>query len=213
MNKEIKESETHNEPSLEKPPKKWWQWVLLYPTFVIFLIGSIPTATKMIQSFRLGVPYTKVDDAETQSRLWQTNFDCVQSAAFSSKTTRSGVEIASTVCESGDVLLKGKRPDWQHPQYHWVAWSDVASIKNDGSEVSLESKPPSAPKISKALWTSNDNQFRIMPVQYGPILMCQVFVNQGILRQRYSTPNGCFDQFINVYTGWVIGTQPAPCFC
>ena len=36
-------------------PRTWWQWVLVYPTLAVTLIGSIPAAKELILSTRAGL--------------------------------------------------------------------------------------------------------------------------------------------------------------
>jgi len=224
MNDSVTEvvSETPVPESPAPTPKinRWWQWFLIYPTLAISLMGAIPTVIKAIESWQLGVPISRVDDAKVQASLWQINFDCVQKTIFTSVTTEEGVQISSAVCNTGDVLLRGKRPGWQQFQYRWVAWSDVAVLtsgKTDiGSNAFHDSENALQPHTTNALWVSDTHheQPRLIPIQFGSgIVMCQVFIGDGILRQRIQTPQGCFDRVINTYTGWVLGTYPAPCSC
>ena len=34
-------------------PRKWWQWILVYPTFVIALVGAVPTFKELYDSPKL----------------------------------------------------------------------------------------------------------------------------------------------------------------
>lgn len=102
----------------DKAPRSWWQWFLVYPGLLIAVIGAVPTYIEAIQSYSFGVPFGRSADARVQSRLWQENFDCTAKATFTPIVNRDQVSIASAVCESGDVLLAGKRPGlWRSPRF------------------------------------------------------------------------------------------------
>ena len=179
-------------------PKKWWQWVLLYPGLVIAVVGAVPTYYELGRSHYLGVPFGKSADAEEQNRLWVENFECTKTAAFNKAVNKKQVEISSAVCESGDVLLSGKRPGWDKPQLRWVSWAEVApsSVENTHS-------------ASFGVFGNAQADDRIILAQGNVI--CQRWVGPGLLLQRIGTAQGCFDQVINTYNGWVVSTRPAPC--
>ncbi len=71
----------------------------------------MPTYLEVIKSYWLDVPFGRSFDAQEQNRLWEANFDCTQKATFTSMTNKQQVEIGSFVCDSGDVLLRGRRPE------------------------------------------------------------------------------------------------------
>jgi hypothetical protein len=175
-------------------PKRWWQWLLLYPGLAVAILGAIPTYREAFRSYSRDVPFGQSFDAEEQNRLWQKNFECAKKANFSPITNKQKVEIASVVCESGDVLLRGRRPDWEQPQVRWVSWNYVApSLDIIKSANASESTPLI---LAQAPTTS---------------VLCQRWVSPGRLLQRVATREGCFDEVINTYNGSVIGRRPAPC--
>lgn len=182
-------------------PRKWWQWLLIYPGIAVSVLGSVPTYTEAVKSYSLGVAFGRSFDAKEQNRLWQENFDCAQKATFATITTKHKVEIGSAVCESGDVLLRGKRPEWDKPQLRWMSWTEVAS--------------PGQPDTKKSGWlfellgTAHAAGAELLLAQASVI--CQRWVGNGLLLQRIGTPTGCFDQVINTYNGLVVSSRPAPC--
>ncbi|MDC0953155.1 hypothetical protein OAR92_00630, partial [Porticoccaceae bacterium] len=49
---------------------------------------------------------------------------------------------------------------------------------------------------------------------YGPVVLCQNWINNVLFVRRVSYPNqGCFDETINTFTGQVVNVSPAPCYC
>ena len=185
-------------------PRKWWQWLLLYPGLLIALLGAVPTYMELVKSYRLGVPFGQSFDAQEQNRLWQENFQCIQNATFSIITNKHNVEIGSAVCASGDVLLQGKRPESNQQQFRWVSWRKVAPSEalGKGSNAFLRF-------FSTAQATETE---RLILAQARPTsVLCQRWIGYGQLLQRIATPMGCFDQVINTFNGWVIRSSPAPC--
>ena len=180
-------------------PKRWWQWLLLYPGLVIAVIGAVPTYMEAFKAYSLGVPFGRSFDAREQNRLWQENFDCAQKATFSMIINKKKVEIGSVVCESGDVLLRGKRPEWEQPQLRWVSWGEVVP---SGRSALMD--------IVTSAYASERNNLTLAQ-GWPPYVLCQRWIGPGQLLQRLATPNGCFDQVINTYNGWIIGSRPVPC--
>ncbi len=182
---------------------KWWQWILMYPALAIAILGSVPTWGEIIKSIQLGVPFGQSSHADEQNRLWQENFECTRIKNPTTIMTEHKVEIGSLVCESGDVLLSGKRPEWDYPQKRWIAFDTVAPpnyIKKAGNTL--------LNLFSKAYATETDS---ILSAQAQPAsVICQRWIGNGQLLQRIRTNTGCFDQVINTYTGWVTSYTPAP---
>ena len=180
-------------------PKKWWQWLLLYPALGISLLGAVPTYMEAARSFQLGVPFGRSFDATEQNKLWQENFQCTQKATFNTITNKHNVEIGAAVCESGDVLLRGRRPEWDRPQLRWVSWDElvVGSAKTEAAILNF---------FGTAYASERGN---FIPTQAR--VMCQRWVGNGLLLQRVATPSGCFDQVVNTFSGWIVSNRPAPC--
>jgi len=199
-------------------PRRWWQWLLVYPTVAVAVIGALPTGIEAARSFNLGVPFGQSADARTQNRLWQENFECPQKANFNTTVNSKKVEIGSAVCESGDVLLFGKRIEWDRPQYRWVSWNEVAptgkSTANSVAWLGLVSEARAAEPerivLAQAAPRAGDSS-RLMMAQTESRVICQRWVANGQLLQRVATPNTCYDQVINTFNGWVVSKHTAPC--
>jgi hypothetical protein len=191
-------------PSKTDFPKRWWQWLLLYPGVAVAIIGAVPTYIEAFKSYTLGVPFGRSFDAREQNRLWQENFDCAQRANFSPIINKKKVEIASVVCESGDILLRGKRPDWEQPQLRWVSWNEVAPTHTVAKK-SLA--------LLDVIKSANASEPSPLILAQAPVtsVLCQRWVSPGQLLQRVATRDGCFDEVINTYNGRVIRRHPAPC--
>jgi hypothetical protein len=201
---EGKNGEAKHEMKDASPPRKWWQWFFIYPTLIVSLIGSFPTYFELFNSHLLGVPFGRSYDAKEQNRMWNDNFECAQKAAFALITTKQKVEIGTFVCESGDVLLHCKRPEWEKAQRRWVSWNEVAQSSNSKSANNFP-----IDLFGRAYAAEPDTI--VLAQMSAPSVICQRWVGNGLLLQRIATPAGCFDQVINTYTGWVVSSMPAPC--
>jgi hypothetical protein len=49
------------------------------------------------------------------------------------------------------------------------------------------------------------------PQATGSTVVCQRQINGNTLVRRVRTPQGCFDEFVNMYTGQIMDRRPAPC--
>jgi hypothetical protein len=172
----------------------WWQWVLVYPTLAISLAGSMP---ELIGSLTKEVPFGKSADADEQNRLWRANIECAKNSGQIIRN-RHNVEIGSVVCDSGDVLLKGKLPDADDYAYRWVSWNTIAPPAK--TALSLVGTAHAAERPGPA-----------MVRDQGPSVVCQRWVGNGQLLRRLSINKACVDEVVNTYNGRVIRRNPAPC--
>lgn len=96
--------------------------LLLYPTLLLSLAGSVPTAWQALKAWRLDVNYNKVQIAEAQQKLWQVNAACLESkAVYSVELPSVGVQVGVTICPSGDALLR-YQPSAGQATYTWLAF-------------------------------------------------------------------------------------------
>ena len=188
-----------------KSPIKWWQWVLVYPSLIIGVMGAIPTMIEAVKAYQYDVPIFTSAAAERQLSLYKRNADCLTGAALVPIITKSNVEIATLVCDSGDVLLMGKRPGWRYPQQRWVSWDEIAP-DSTGQEFSFN--------LFQGIISSAhaNEEGGIQVAQWGPTtIICQRWVGNGLLLQRIYATRGCFDQVVNTYNGWIVNRVWAPC--
>jgi hypothetical protein len=195
---------THSSPASDQPPARgasyaptrWWQWVLVYPTLAISLLGSIPTLIETVNSVKLGVPWGQSQIAELQNIMWKNNLLC-SAAPFKWYTTESNFQVDGTICKSGDVLVRVEAPN-KKTGFWWVPVEGV--IKED-KMVSLISVANAASDISPIVLADNSEAK----------VLCQKFVAEGQLLRRIDTGQGCFDEIVNTYTGQVIQRNPVAC--
>ncbi len=174
---------------------KWWQWVLMYPTLFIALVGSAPTVLNLIRASQLDVPFRGVTEARAQQRLWEENFDCIKDADFSVVKMYNNTEVGAIVCTSGDVLIQVLEPIGT-PKLRWI---DFESI---GAAVASPDGPVIFMPVSFGL------EFRVQ--QTGPTVICTYWEGSYLVR-RMRDGNRCFEYVINTATGAVIEVRDALC--
>ena len=178
---------------------KWWQWMLVYPTLAVSLLGAIPTIMEAVKAFDKGVPFGMSGDADEQNRLWRANFECAQKVQFQTIRTKRNVEIGSVVCESGDVLLKGKLPETDDYKYRWVSWNAITHDKHAGFS------------LFGSAYAAEEPGAAFARVQHAPNVICQRWAGKGQLLRRVATNKICVEELINTYNGRVMRTSPVPC--
>ncbi len=56
-----------------RQPRRWWQWLLLYPALAVALVSAIPTYVEIFYSKKYEVPFGQSAAAKQQNDLWQRN--------------------------------------------------------------------------------------------------------------------------------------------
>jgi hypothetical protein len=186
--------------ALEKKSLTWWQWILMYPTLLVAISGSIPTLINVFYSIKLDVPVDEVQIAREQNKLWTKNFECARtSPIYWSEVDERGIKIGVTVCPSKDVLVavNGKI----QPSYRWIGFNtfdQTQQIANLFMPAAIASELPSPIHLVQ----SNEKH----------IVLCQKKLsNTRILRRIKKQDGQCFDQTIDTATGKVIKEVSAQC--
>ncbi len=177
--------------------KNWKNWA--FGTVFSVLIGSAPpTWIELYKSSTLGTSFGNSLQAEEQVAMWKKNFACMKDAKVNSLTNPHNIEIGVMVCDSGDVLISGKRPGDSNPAFRWVSVDKVI----EGQEVGL-----SLSFISSA----QANNFRGDYLPY--IILCQWFSGSRLIMRVAYKGRGCYDLEISPSTGGVVSSHAAPCSC
>lgn len=175
---------------------KWWQWIMVYPTLIISLLGSIPTIIEKINSIKLGVPYGQSEIAELQNAMWKNNLHCA-AAPFKWYKTESNFQVDGTICKSGDVLVRIEAPD-KKTGFWWVPVEGIIKGNNMNGLITAANAASDIPPL--VIMAQNEAQ-----------VLCQRFIADGQLLRRIDTGQGCFDEIVNTYTGQVTQRSPAAC--
>jgi hypothetical protein len=184
---------------MTKLPAKWWQWLLMYPTLAVAIIGAIPQYQNWWQAYKLKVPARSVSQATEQIDLWNKNYECSKKEnPYTVKTCRNEL-IQTTVCPSGDILVKVQTPDKPTPDYRWIGFNTF----RDTNAVAFDPfvKEAYADETGKGINLFAQNE----------TILCQYRDANGFIVRRIRLSNGrCQEEVINPYTG-ATTIRPAPC--
>ncbi len=214
-------------------PKKWWQWILLYPTLLISLGGNIPHLLTGLFSYNNDVPFGQVQSAKSQRDAWVRNKECIrQTTQVYSVTTPENVIIRLGACQAtGDVLVEVNYPDGTSN----AKWLEFESLKN-GSEITqflegvsyitnataMEYTPKKFPRIYKKLKQMSESKKPHIMVDTG----CQVDVAKRYIFRRVSVPvqsdnatdnttdnatKICFEEIVDTLSGDLLIRQKGEC--
>ena len=189
----------------EKPtsPQRWWQWILLYPAFAVALITAGPQCIDKAKSLKLGV--RSAAEAERQAQLWAKNASCAGTPApgFLSPTN---VSVDATICNSGDILVRAVTPQ-QTQVFKWLPLDDVVRTDTAGGFISA-AQAANAPLAGRSAPAAGNQVYKVALLQVN--VLCTKSDGR-YLKRRVQTPQGCFDEVIDTYTGSLVSRNPAPC--
>jgi len=189
--------------------KKWWQWLLAYPTIITGAIGAVPQYTTWAKAYVLDVPWGAVSEAEQQKALWTKNFECSwrepAQTARTTITTSRNERVTITLCPSGDALV-AIQPPGAEPRFRWVGFDrfDTGAQKRawlDGLP-GFTVRPAAAAEGPRVLAQA--------PAE--ATVICVIRDDKGLIVRRLQLADGqCQEQVINPYTGAVVEVRPAAC--
>lgn len=197
------------QPETESSPfKKWWQQILFYPAFAVALVTAGPQWIDKVKGFRLGVP--SAEKAEREALLWSKNATCGANPGKGVLTPRN-VALDATICDSGDILVRAINPQnpMGLPVYKWLPLDDVVRSNVGGGIVPAAQAATLPPRPLR-------EQPRAAPLHKVALLQANVICTRSdgrYLIRRIQTPQGCFDEVIDTFTGAVVSRNPAPCSC
>jgi len=179
-------------------PKKWWQWLLLYPALLTSVVASIPTFIDIVNATNMGVEWNQKKQATQSDTIWAKNPLCVLHIEPPT-VTPFNIAVSATVCESGDILVKISLPTEQNNNYYkWIELQDVIDVQITSLDWLLNSV------------VADDNI--VVASNSEVTALCHRFVQPGMLLRRVSIKGvGCYDELINTYTGAVISVKLVPC--
>jgi hypothetical protein len=172
----------------------WWQWILMYPTLGIAILGAIPTVVQGIRAFSIGTTYSEVPIVQRNATLFENNWKCLgKSGTTVQLADNTKIEVA--VCERGDIWIRSTTAENQG-HVSWVTRDEVLGKKQTkqvvtrGLGVSLQSL---AQNTARPLCVFKDKSGKI-------------------IRRIVVAPGNCRDEQIDPYTGRITSV-PADCTC
>ncbi len=186
--------------------KKWWQWLLAYPTIITSVVGAVPQYTTWVKAYMLNVPWNAVSEAEEQKALWAKNLQCAwkepAQTAKTTMTTSRNERVTVTLCPSGDALVM-IQPPAAEPRFRWIAFDRFDRAQRAAMLGGLAGL-----SVRKATATEGVR----MLAQAEAVVICLTRDAKGFIIRRLQLPDGqCQEQVINPYTGTVVEVRPSPC--
>ena len=183
-----------SESSRSKRP--WWQWVLMYPTLAVAIVGAVPQYQQWVWALVRGVPLdSNVGELKGQDDAWTHNLDCLSRIDHIKPVSETPYGIDLLTCPSGDILLTVT--PLQSPTQkvsRWIITKQFFENKTSTAWISsafAQAPPGAAPQTERVLDIRKQG-------------------SQVVRRVQLS--NGkCVDQTIDSYTGRHVGDKPAPC--
>jgi hypothetical protein len=190
-----------------KSRRKWWQWLLAYPTVITSVFGAVPQYTSWAKAYMLNVPWNAVSEAEGQKALWTKNFECSwkepSQTAKTTLTTTRNERVTITLCPSGDALVAIQSPGGE-PRFRWIGFDRFEGGAQRAA--TLDGLPGFS--IGQAAAEEPPRFF----AQAEPVVLCVIRDAKGFIVRRLQLPDGkCQEKVINPYTGAVVEVRPATC--
>jgi hypothetical protein len=190
-----------------KKKRKWWQWLLAYPTIITSAVGAVPQYTTWAKAYMLNVPWNAVSEAEEQKALWTRNFECSwkepAQTAKTSLTTSRNERVTIILCPSGDALV-AIQPPGAEPRFRWIGFDRFQGSEQQA--VTMESLPGFSVRHAAAAEPP-----RIV-AREEPLVICVTRDAKGLIVRRLQFPDGkCQEQVINPYTGAVVEVRASAC--
>jgi|KBSSwiStaDraftv2_1062776.scaffolds.fasta_scaffold00323_23 hypothetical protein len=185
-------------------PKRWWQQILLYPAFAVALVTAGPQWLDTARGWKLGVK--SAAESDKQAQLWMKNATCAANPAKGFLSPRN-VTVDATICDSGDILVRAVTMQ-NTPIYKWLPLDDVVRANAAGSFI------PAAQAATLSANVRLSPRTVVKPSTKLAMLQASVLctkANGRYLTRRIQTPQGCFDEVIDTFTGAVVSRNPAPC--
>ena len=178
-------------------PKRWCQWLLMYPTLAVALAGAIPQYYQWAEALVIGIPSGDVNDAREQAKAWERNVGCLHDIDHIKPSARTNYSIDLIACPSGDILLTLtplQNPD--HPVSRWIV------TRNLFTQVARSAPPDMTLAEGPATPSAAATPVRVVDIK-----------TQGriVIRRIQLSDNTCIDETIDAYTGRRLSQAPAPC--
>lgn len=187
-------------------PQRWWQYILIYPTFFAAVVSASPDWIEKYKSYRLGV--ASAAESQKQAGLWTKNRQCA-SLDSGGYLSPSNVSVDATICKSGDILVRAVKQGKEN--FKWLPLEDVAP-KSTAASVGLGLIPTAnAATITTTLTSAR--KAPLAPVYRIALLQSvQCTRSDGrYLHRVVQTPNGCFHEVIDTFTGALVSRNQVPC--
>jgi hypothetical protein len=189
-------------------PRRWWQWLLVYPAAATALLTAVPNWADKAQALYNNIHGRSYAESDRQRALWEKNIACFEQPSASNGNP-ANVRVNATVCPSGDVLIR-VLPPYGRSHFEWVELDRILHSGGGGGSLIPEAHAASLTGSVVAL-QSLSVQDRRASYRAMPTVVAQRFLDQRLLLRHIRTPQGCIDEVIDTLNGSVVRRARAPC--
>jgi hypothetical protein len=200
----------HARESKRRPRRgrRWWQWLLVYPSFGVAAITAAPALADRALAVYHDTNTETFSEALEQASMWDKNAACPAAGLLTSLGDSSRLnKVDTAACPSGDLLVRALTAD-RRSVYRWVAYDDIVRpIVPGGGLVPAARAAPGPAAGGARAGGGGRPQLAMQAVQ----LICQRKADARTLVRRVKTAGGCFDEYVDIYSGVVTARRSVPC--
>lgn len=176
----------------EKTSLTWWQWIVIYPTLFVAILGSIPTLIDFSDSIKLHSHYDQVQMAREQQKFWNKNFECTQKSPMYWSESDDPIKIGVTLCPSKDILVAVNGNI--EPYYRWLGFNTFNPTQQFAN------------RLMPAVFAAElPDPINLAQRSEKTTVLCQKQLsNNKILRRVKKSDGRCFDQTVHTPTGKIL---------
>ncbi len=185
-----------------------WQKLVRVIAISIPVIGAIPTAWTIYQSFAHDIPYDEVAYREAQHKLWVKNIDCLPE--FQALNTGKGTRIDVGSCpKTGDIAIRIALQDGAATQ-EWISFEDLKKKTQTASLMDFIIAPALAARSSgtdKPVIRRRGQQLALEGIK----VMCQSMSDKKMIVRIVNDGGKCYREVLSPYRGKVESREEVPC--
>ena len=199
-------------------PARWWQWLLIYPALAISLLTAAPQWIDKLQALANNVQNRSYVEAMEQHDLYEKNLSCT-TLPFDWYSTPDDVDVDATLCDSGDLYVRAQTPDRKQFTYFVPLERVTGTTKSGGAAQTALILPErglaklAVSRVPATAAATNECQPPKPPPQQPgtATVVCTKFIDSRNVLRHVSTPDGCFDQVFDSYTGQMVRSTKVLC--
>ncbi|WP_299841174.1 hypothetical protein [uncultured Paracoccus sp.] len=212
------------DPPPDREPRRWWQWMFLYPTAAALLLTAVPDWVDSLRAFYNDLDRSKITMAEALARTSRINrnLGCLATPAPLVPAGTSSVE--SLICDSGDILIRLVTQDGKRAyeiietarllaQNEPPATASAAPLLGRLVSMTAEARQTEARMTLGPIaeQVPDDQPAITLAQQYQIITQCQRFLDERMLLRNVQIGGSCFNEIVDTYTGIVVSREQVPC--
>lgn len=171
------------------------------------VIGAMPTAYNVYQSYQHGIPYNEVSYRLAQHDLWVKNFDC--KIDYRALTTSHGTRVDVGACNrTGDISIKITAQGGQ-ASYEWLAFEKLRQPAKAAAMTGWVIGTAEAQEASRSGAAAPGGTFRL--AQATMEVICQTMPDKSKIVRIVKEAGKCYREHFSPFQGRVEKREEVPC--